>query len=68
VIHGGTVLTEVLGWGGVVLGAYSSLELVRSGGRPWIRSPATIGVAIYSLLTAVGLYFALQHFGWTHAI
>ena len=61
VIHGGNVATELLSWGGVVLGAYFSLELVRSGKHPWYKSPAMVGVSVYSFLTAVGLYYALHH-------
>ena len=59
VIHGGTVITEFMSWGGIVLGAYCSLELVRFRGRTWSKSPAVIGLAIYGVLAAVGLYYAI---------
>lgn len=59
VIHGGTVATEAIAWGGMVLGGYCSIELVRMGAEPWFKSPALFGCIAYGAMVGVHLYF-----GW----
>jgi len=58
-MHGGTLATEILGWTGLVLGGYCSLELVRWSPSSWRSAPPLAGCAIYGAAVAIGLYFAL---------
>ena len=59
--HGGTPLGDAFMWSGLVLGAYCTIELIRSTKKWWLIALLVVWLVPYIAAIGVGLYAAVWY-------